>query len=196
MKLPFTIGPDVSAKRAKASKKRFKVCPICGRRLPMSEFMYIESGYVNQRGICADCEKERIRKYERERYKKVRAAAHSFRGVRMCKGRLSEFRGAGRPAVYWTSAMLAELKRLFPMTQTEFITARLGIGRDVMHRKAKELGLTRDPEFFKRATRIRAQKIRDAARLRRFLNGKSKTIKAADKTLEKIKQERQKNIAI
>lgn len=196
MKLPFTIGPDVSAKKAKASKKRFKVCPSCGRRLPMAEFMYAKSGYVNQRAICADCKKERKRKQDRERYIKTRAAAHSFRGVKMCNGRLSEYRGLGRPAVHWTSAMLAELKRLFPITQTEIITAKLGIGRDVMYRKAKELGLTRDPEFFKRAGRIRGQKVRDAARLRRFLNGKSKAIKAADKTLAKIKQERQKSIAI
>lgn len=62
------------------------------------------------------------------------------------KGRLMEHRGYST-RIYWNGDMLSLLRREFPTTLNEELAGMLGVSLRTMIRKARELGLTKDPKW-------------------------------------------------
>lgn len=62
------------------------------------------------------------------------------------KGRLMEIDGRAR-RIYWSGDMLSLLRREFPTTINEELAGMLGVSLRTMIRKARELGLTKDPKW-------------------------------------------------
>ena len=65
------------------------------------------------------------------------------------KGRLMEHRGCST-RIYWNGDMLSLLRREFPTTLNEELAGMLGVSQRTMIRKARELGLTKDPAWLER----------------------------------------------
>lgn len=61
------------------------------------------------------------------------------------KGRLMEHRGCAT-RIYWSGDMLSLIRREFPTTLNEELAGMLGVSPRTLARKAKELGLTKDPQ--------------------------------------------------
>lgn len=62
------------------------------------------------------------------------------------KGRVMEHRGYAK-RIYWSGDMLSLLRREFATTLNEELAGMLGVSLRTMLRKAKELGLTKDPQW-------------------------------------------------
>lgn len=62
------------------------------------------------------------------------------------KGRLMEIDGRAR-RIYWSGDMLSLLRREFPTTINEELAGMLGVSLRTIIRKARELGLTKDPKW-------------------------------------------------
>lgn len=56
--------------------------------------------------------------------------------------------------IFWTGQMLQDLKELFPVTANPEMAEMLGISESTMHRKARELGLKKDPEYIKQHNKV------------------------------------------
>lgn len=69
------------------------------------------------------------------------------------KGQLVQ-RSSGRGVkLYWSSAMIEKLKRLFPTTPNRELAAELGIGLSTLRNKARELDLWKDPDYLEETNR-------------------------------------------
>ena len=68
-------------------------------------------------------------------------------------GKLMEYnitkRGDGS-RVYWSPQMLSILKAKYPFTRDEEMAEMFNVGRKTLMRKARELGLKKDPEYIRR----------------------------------------------
>lgn len=62
------------------------------------------------------------------------------------RGRLMCYDGR-RITLHWSATMLDTLRRLFPTTKNEELAELLGVSPRTVIRKARELGLTKDPEW-------------------------------------------------
>lgn len=62
------------------------------------------------------------------------------------KGRLMEHKGYGT-RIYWSGDMLSLIRREFPTTLNEELAGMLGVSLRTMLRKARELGLSKDPQW-------------------------------------------------
>lgn len=120
-------------------KRRKKVCPICGRKLWLRDFYRQKEGKPSS--YCKEC----TSKWKREWYGRKRKKPD---GIFMHPdfGRLMEHKGATL-RIFWSANMLATLKRFFPTTKTAEVAEMLGVSRRTADRKAKELGLEKDPAF-------------------------------------------------
>lgn len=65
---------------------------------------------------------------------------------RSSSGRLMEHRGYVT-RIYWSGQMLSDLRRHFPSTLNEEMASMLGVSVRTMLRKARELGLEKDPKW-------------------------------------------------
>ena len=54
---------------------------------------------------------------------------------------------------YWSPQMISTLRRLFPVTQNSEVAQMCGVSDSVMSRKARELGLKKNPDYVKEYTR-------------------------------------------
>ena len=63
-------------------------------------------------------------------------------------GRLME-RDGSVLRIFWTPQMLTDLKRYYPTTKRDELSAMLGIGVTTIERKARELGLKKDAAWLK-----------------------------------------------
>lgn len=61
-------------------------------------------------------------------------------------GRMMEHRGYAK-RIYWNRDMLDMLRRDYPTTLNEELAGCLGVSPSTMHRKAREFGLKKDPEW-------------------------------------------------
>ena len=69
------------------------------------------------------------------------------------KGQLVQRSSGHGVKLYWSSAMIEKLRRLFPTTSNEDVAAELGVSNKTMRTKAKELGLTKDPSYISEISR-------------------------------------------
>lgn len=116
-----------------------KVCPKCGRKLWLRDFYKYSDKVASS--YCKDC----VKIVSKERYMRTRKKPD---GVFMHKsyGRLMEHQGASL-RIYWNGNMLSILKRHFPYTRNEEVASMLGVSPRTVTRKARELGLEKDPDF-------------------------------------------------
>jgi len=71
--------------------------------------------------------------------------------------------------LYWSPQMLDDFKRLFPITKNEDLVEYLGVSQRTIARKARELGLQKDPVLFRKWT----DEARRRARLVNITQGNS-----------------------
>ena len=121
-----------------APKKRKKVCPCCGQRLWLRDY------YRNSDGSFSSWCKECTKRGKREEYNKTRKVPDGIR--QNSSGRLIEHRGYSS-RIYWNKRMLDDLKRLYAVTKNEDLVDILGVSLRTLIRKARELGLQKDPEW-------------------------------------------------
>ena len=126
---------------ASSKARRKKVCPNCGRKLWLRDFYKLKSGaYASW---CNDCQ----RANKREWYNRTRKVPDGIRKDAKTD-LLIEHRGISR-RIYWSRRMLDDLIRLFPTTMNEDMADILGVSVRTLIRKARELGLRKDPVWLR-----------------------------------------------
>lgn len=119
-----------------ASKKRKKVCPRCGKKLWLRDFYRNGDGSLSS--WCKECQKRNKRDYYHKNRKVPDGIRHDT------KGRLYEHKGLSRK-IYWNRRMLDDLIRLYATTKNEDLADIFGVSQRTVIRKARELGLQKDP---------------------------------------------------
>jgi hypothetical protein len=71
-------------------------------------------------------------------------------------GKMYEHRGYAR-RIFWNRQMLDDLKRMFPTTLNDELAGCLGVSPRTLVRKARELGLEKDPEWLRSVWEERRQ---------------------------------------
>ena len=127
---------NMMMKNKTVTKKRKKVCPCCGRKLWLRDFYRNSDGSVSS--WCKDCTKRN----KKEWYHKNRKVPDGIRHD--SSGRLIEHKGLSRK-IFWSKQMLDDLRRLYATTKNEDLADILGVSMRTVIRKARELGLQKDP---------------------------------------------------
>ena len=119
---------------------RKKICPVCGRKLWLHSFYKCASGYSSH---CKEC----VREEKRQEYARNRKVPDGC-FFHEAKGRLVEHKGYST-RILWTGNMLSLLKRYYPTTRNEELAELIGVSPRTVTRKARELGLVKDPDWLK-----------------------------------------------
>lgn len=122
-------------------KENTRQCKKCGGTFLLKDF---KMNYGKPKSICKQCARE----LERERYRKKHPKEI---GVFLNKktGRIVE-RTKFNVKLFWSPAMIRDLKTYFPNTPNKEITEIMGISAWELRVKAKELGLKKDKEYTRR----------------------------------------------
>lgn len=121
-------------------QRRKKVCTACGRKLWLRDFYNGVSGYSSH---CKECAREEKRQ---EYARKHKVPDGCF--FHEAKGRLVEHKGCST-RIFWSENMKTLLIRYYPTTRNEELSELLGVSQRTLIRKARELGLAKDPEWLK-----------------------------------------------
>ena len=119
---------------------RQKICPVCGRKPWLHSFYKCASGYSSH---CKEC----VREEKRQEYARNRKVPDGC-FFHEAKGRLVEHKGYST-RILWTGNMLSLLKRYYPTTRNEELAELIGVSPRTVTRKARELGLVKDPDWLK-----------------------------------------------
>ena len=119
---------------------RKKVCPVCERKLWLHSFYKCASGYSSH---CKEC----VREEKRQEYARNRKVPDGC-FFHEAKGRLVEHKGCST-RILWSGNMLSLLKRYYPTTRNEELAELVGVSPRTLTRKARELGLVKDPDWLK-----------------------------------------------
>lgn len=121
-------------------KRRKKVCPHCGRKLWLKDFYIIRKtgGYSSW---CKDCQKQSKRDWYDQNHRVPDGIKMDLK-----TGRLMEHQGLAR-RIFWNRRMIDDLRRLYPTTKNMDLVDILGVSQRTLIRKARELGLHKDPEW-------------------------------------------------
>lgn len=147
-------------------KETTKICGHCGKEKPASEYYIHHTGEYEGRlfRCCKECERAQKRDYYRRLHPD---------GLRydMTRGRVMRKKD-GVVTILWSGSMLAELRRLFPVTKNEEIAGVLGVSVRTMIRKARELGLKKDDGWLSGVWAMRDDMIYDSQpdHLKRWLD--------------------------
>lgn len=118
-----------------------KICGQCGKEKPASEYYIHHTGEYE--GMLFRCCKECERAQKRAYYRRLHPDGLRYD---MTRGRVMRKKD-GVVTIGWSGSMLAELRRLFPVTKNDELAGILGVGVRTMVRKARELGLEKDGEW-------------------------------------------------
>ena len=132
-------------------QRRKKNCPMCRQNLWLHDFYKCASGYSSH---CKEC----IRKEKRLKYALKRKVPDG-RFLHKTKDRLVEHNGYST-SILWSGNMLSLLQRYFSTTRNEELAELVGVSSRTLVRKARELGLAKDPVWLKKIynlTRLTAQ---------------------------------------
>ena len=88
----------------------------------------------------------------------------------MATGRMYEHKGYAR-RIFWNSQMLDDLRRMFPTTLNDEMAEYLGVSPRTMIRKARELGLQKDPVWLAQVWEQRRQWAHMASRRKGYPGG-------------------------
>lgn len=165
--LRYRLGrrsPAYQIEIMKKVKKRKKVCTCCGTKKWLSEFYKTPRGYVFS--ICKDCCSAKAR--ERYAKKKAENTANKSPKVVMHDGRLMYISGRTWK-LFWTENMLSIMRKHHANTSDRELGEMLGVSRQAVTKKAKEMGLKKSAEYksevakrnglIRRANRNRKQKL-------------------------------------
>lgn len=129
--------------------KRKKVCTVCGQKKWMRDFYSLKSSKDGHMSMCKECNKERLRK-EYARNRKVPD------GIRFDKTGRKVMHQGYSSSIYWDGNMLSLLKRHFATTLNYELAELIGVSVRTMLRKARELGLEKNPVWLKKVFKDRA----------------------------------------
>lgn len=122
-----------------------KVCNCCGQKKWLHDFYVQRTGknhrnyYSSQCKACI-CEEKRL-KYARTR-KKPDGRYLNSKGIPVEKNKYSV-------RLYWGERKIQEFKRVFPYDTNENLAIRFECSARTINRRAKDLGLKKDPEWLK-----------------------------------------------
>lgn len=119
-------------------KLRKKICPKCGKKLWLSDFYRLASGWVSS--YCKDCTKAA----KREKYAHSKKVPNGL--YRDKKGRMIEHRDYSTK-ISWSKYMEERLTRLYPTTKNEDLTIEFNVSLRTLIRKARELHLQKNREW-------------------------------------------------
>lgn len=109
-------------------------CTVCKQDLPDEAF------YPSDKYRCKECTKTTHRKA----YKEARKSTY---GITLNdKGQYINYQGR-KKSIHWTGNMLSDLKRHFPTTKNKELAELLGVSERTLVRKARELGIGKNPEW-------------------------------------------------
>lgn len=119
----------------------YKTCRICGCTKPKEDF-------VEGRKVCLSCFSE----YNKQLYRKRHADRSD--GVRYSKEarQIVEYRN-GIQWKYWNPQMIADFRKLFPVTTNEELASLFCVSKRTINRKATELGLRKNEEWMRKMSR-------------------------------------------
>lgn len=140
----------------------YKTCRVCGCTKPKEDF-------VEGRKVCLSCFSE----YNKQLYRKRHADRSD--GVRYSKEarQIVEYRN-GLQRKYWNPQMIADFRKLFPVTTNEELASLFCVSKRTINRKATELGLRKDTEWMRKMSRHNLF----FASVKNRLNGYSQLVKA------------------
>lgn len=127
---------------------RKKVCTKCKRKLWMRDFYKHKSYYSSK---CKDCTKEEMRM---EYAEKKKVPDKKFYDE--SKGLYMEHKGYST-RISWSGNMLCILKRHYATTFNEELAELIGVSPRTLVRKARELGISKDPDWMKEVCRTNAR---------------------------------------
>lgn len=119
-------------------EESMRVCPRCGRNLPMSEFYHMKGNRIET--YCKECARARYREYYARSKKKPSYVFKRPDGI------LIQIDGKTH-RIYWSGNMLSMLRKYYPVTKNAEMVEMLGVSQCVIRRKANELGLSKAKEF-------------------------------------------------
>ncbi len=115
-------------------------CAVCKQDLPDEAF------YPSDKYRCKECTKTTHRKAYKE-------ARKSMYGVTVNdKGQYINYQGR-KKSIHWTGNMLSDLKRHYPTTKNKELAELLGVSERTLVRKARELGIGKNPEWLASVSR-------------------------------------------
>lgn len=119
----------------------YKTCRVCGQTKPKEDF-------VEGRKVCPSCFSEYGRQQRRRR------APDRSDGVRYSKAAqcIVEYRN-GYQRKYWNPQMIADFRKLFPVTTNEELASLFCVSKRTINRKATELGLRKNEEWMRQMSR-------------------------------------------
>lgn len=127
---------------------RKKVCTKCKRKLWLRDFYKFSTRYSSR---CKECikEDERIKYAEREKIPDKKYFDES-------KGLYMEHEGFST-RISWSGNMISILKRHYPTSYNEELAELIGVSPRTLCRKAKELGISKDPNWMREVRKINAR---------------------------------------
>lgn len=142
--------------------KPYKTCRICGCTKPKEEFL-------EGRRICLSCSSDYHKQLYREKH------PDRSDGVRYNKEarQIVEYRN-GVHRKFWNPQMVADFRRLYPVTKNEELASLFCVSQRTINRKATELGVKKDHDWFRKVSRHNLF----FANLKNRANGYSQLVKA------------------
>ena len=122
-----------------------RTCAKCGRVLPSSEF----SGAIS---YCRECHRALRRKWYAA--KKAKRVNPDIGKIVQRDGRWVVLYGRGRGKVYWTPDMISIVRKYYHTNSNKEIGEMIGVSKTLVHRKARELGMKKNPDYL---TAVRKQ---------------------------------------
>lgn len=144
-------------------KRRKKVCPHCGRKLWLRDFYPLKTGGLSS--WCKECQRANKRDWYDRLHRKPDGKFHDS-----TTGRTIEKEGMAR-RIYWNRRMLDDLTRLFPTTKNEDMADILGVSIRTLIRKARELGLQKEPVWLRGVWEDHRRLARFMSRLKGYPGG-------------------------
>ena len=122
--------------------RRKKVCSKCREEKGIEDFYKNRYALDGLTCCCKECMKE-MKRVEYARNRKIPD------GVKFDKSGRKVMHKGRSTSIYWDGNMLAMLRRYFPNTLNDELAEILGVSKRTMIRKARELGLEKDPHWLK-----------------------------------------------
>lgn len=116
--------------------KMTKVCPVCGRSLPVSEFRYYTKGRLNNGRKCNEC-----RRQEKNAKNRARTGCKPFTTI-------------------WTPDVVETLIRVYATSRNKDLAEKLGIPIHRIESKASDLGLKKGHAVLSEMARVTNEKRR------------------------------------
>ena len=115
---------------------RKKICSSCGEAKWRVKDFYASSG-----NVCKECRKKQVNEWYADHRQCQLGVAYSRKLDRVVVNNGVKY------SYYWSEAMLKDLKRLYPRTRNADLKIIFNMGERSIVRKARELGLEKDPEW-------------------------------------------------